>query len=1184
EGTGNGQFIAPRGLAVDAVGNIYVADTGNRRVQKFDSSGNYLLDWGIEGTGNGQFIAPRGLAVDVVGNVYVVDTGNHRVQKFDSSGNYLLGWGSEGVGNDQFISPNDLTLDTSNNIYVVDTGNNRVQIFDEFGNLSLILTGLETKDGPLNQPQGLGISPVGHLYLADTGNHRIRFFTNTPSVTLNDGEQHTFDKLPFQHYDIRDKTPANWIPESINCNGGNLDHIIYNFSIELTSTVSITCTIVNTPLLPANLILGKETRPSDSQDFAFLVGFTRQGFARSTDIAVDSNDNMYVMDPYDIRIHKFDRQGNYLLSWGSKGTNNGQFESVASITVDNNDDVYITDRRSARVQKFDSDGQHLLTINVPASHVAIDTENNLYVTDQSQEIYKFDSQGNHLLTFGSHGGGDGQFSLISNIVVDHLDNVYVLDRSWNRVQKFDSQGNYLLKWGSSGLGDGQFNRPRSLLADPTGNIYVIDYSHRIQKFDGQGNHLLTFGQRGSNFGEFVIPLDIATNPSGGIYVLDTYNDRIQFFPKLEVTLADGEQQTFSNLPLDTYSIKETALDTWVLESVSCSDGALHPITEGITITIDTNQHTTCIFTNTNTSLRPAITIEAIGEPTDGTPFTFNHTLQPSGTFALSHGETRSFYGVSSGSYTVIADNSAPDFLLTNLTCVETGGVENSVVNLSAQQATINLDANELIHCTFTQAYNNLTLTKTTTPSIQTEFPLTVNFAWGEFGYGAGQFNLPDGVVIDQFGNIYIADSGNRRIQKFDRRGTHLLTWGGRGGSSEINPSGMAIDKSGYIYIADSINHRVQKFDSYGNHQLTWGSQGSDNGQFLSPDTIVVDQSGHVYVGDRNNYRIQKFDSQGNHLWSWGSEGSADGQFKLITGIAVDHQGYIYVSDTYDRIQKFDSGGNHILTWGSRGLAQEQFQSITDLAVDTFNNIYAVDSQSDRVQVFDNRGNFIRGWGDYGTGLGQFDTPTGIGIDSQNNIYVVDKRNNRIQYFANINWRDGEQYDFTTLPAQTEILIQETLPTNWLLEQVDCTGGVGAQRTAGGIILTLIENQHMSCTFTNTQTISSGSQLTSLNVIPGSQQNEIHWQINEGPATAGYWIMRRLSATDPFTPVNQSLILPTLTAANDYSYIDTTATEGASYYIREQDIPGNLIDHNNQPWMIVTANRPLKLLYLPIVLK
>ena len=101
----NAQFINPTGVAIDGLGNIYVVDSMNTCIQKFDSNGNYLGEWGSYGSGNGQFKWPYGVAVDGQGNVYVADTGNNRIQKFDSSGNYLGQWGSYGSGNGQFNWP-----------------------------------------------------------------------------------------------------------------------------------------------------------------------------------------------------------------------------------------------------------------------------------------------------------------------------------------------------------------------------------------------------------------------------------------------------------------------------------------------------------------------------------------------------------------------------------------------------------------------------------------------------------------------------------------------------------------------------------------------------------------------------------------------------------------------------------------------------------------------------------------------------------------------------------------------------------------------------------------------------------------------------------------------------------------------------------------------------------------------
>jgi tripartite motif-containing protein 71 len=130
--SGNGQFNNPQGIASDSTGNIYVVDYGNYRVQKFDSSGTYITQWGSHGSGNGQFRDVDGVAVDSSGNVYVVDGGNYRVQKFSSDGKYLTQWGSYGdAGTGQFSYPHGIAADSSGNVYITNWGDDRVQKFGD---------------------------------------------------------------------------------------------------------------------------------------------------------------------------------------------------------------------------------------------------------------------------------------------------------------------------------------------------------------------------------------------------------------------------------------------------------------------------------------------------------------------------------------------------------------------------------------------------------------------------------------------------------------------------------------------------------------------------------------------------------------------------------------------------------------------------------------------------------------------------------------------------------------------------------------------------------------------------------------------------------------------------------------------------------------------------------------------
>ena len=116
-GTDPGQFQTPEGIAGGAGGAVYVADSLNDRIQKFDADGNFLTTWGVYGTaGDGKFSRPGGVATDFAGNVYVVDTGNNRVQKFDSNGVFLSKFGSFGTANGQFNGPYGIVTDATGNV------------------------------------------------------------------------------------------------------------------------------------------------------------------------------------------------------------------------------------------------------------------------------------------------------------------------------------------------------------------------------------------------------------------------------------------------------------------------------------------------------------------------------------------------------------------------------------------------------------------------------------------------------------------------------------------------------------------------------------------------------------------------------------------------------------------------------------------------------------------------------------------------------------------------------------------------------------------------------------------------------------------------------------------------------------------------------------------------------------
>ena len=151
-GSGTDQFHYPHGVAVDAEGNIYVADTSNHRIQVFNGGGAYRRTIGSgEGAGDEQFNAPYGVAVDEQGNVYVADSNNHRIKVFSGDGEYLQTIGSSM----SFKYPQNIEVDSIGNVRVMDTGNNRVQVMQLGNDFDFSVGGLAVGDTlTVNIPAG----------------------------------------------------------------------------------------------------------------------------------------------------------------------------------------------------------------------------------------------------------------------------------------------------------------------------------------------------------------------------------------------------------------------------------------------------------------------------------------------------------------------------------------------------------------------------------------------------------------------------------------------------------------------------------------------------------------------------------------------------------------------------------------------------------------------------------------------------------------------------------------------------------------------------------------------------------------------------------------------------------------------------------------------------------------------
>jgi len=219
---------------------------------------------------------------------------------------------------------------------------------------------------------------------------------------------------------------------------------------------------------------------------------------------------------------------------------------------------------------------------------------------------------------------------------------------------------------------------------------------------------------------------------------------------------------------------------------------------------------------------------------------------------------------------------------------------------------------------------------------------------GEQGSGKGQFDNPHGLAIDSAGNIFVADTGNGRIQKFSPNGAFVTS------IASVDPNGVAVDRAGNIYVAEiGSKHHVRKLGPDGTSIAKWAPD------LYGPRKIAIGPDDAIYVVDSGRNRMVKFSPDGQVLASWGSEGTGDGQFRGVSSVAVDSvNNRVYVADAMNsRIQVFDAGGKFQSKWSVSEWGQPI--GFEDLAIDSQRGrLYASSVHMDSILVFDLQGQRI----------------------------------------------------------------------------------------------------------------------------------------------------------------------------------------------------------------------------------
>jgi streptogramin lyase len=246
------------------------------------------------------------------------------------------------------------------------------------------------------------------------------------------------------------------------------------------------------------------------------------------------------------------------------------------------------------------------------------------------------------------------------------------------------------------------------------------------------------------------------------------------------------------------------------------------------------------------------------------------------------------------------------------------------------------------------------------------------------GTEPGQFKDPIGVAVGEDGVIAVVDSGNARVQRFDRDGTFLGIWGeDEGGvaftrtANGLGPTGVTMAPDGITWVADTWGHRVVGLDANGATVQTIGAETIDTGddparvdeaggRFFGPRDVAVSDDA-IYVVDTGNERVQLFTRDGAFVDAWGGYGSGADQLIEPVGIALGPDGNVYIADSGNaRISIFTPDGEPVAQWPVAawpapvaGGLPPAFQPY--LAFDADGNLYASASNAGQVLVFDGEG-------------------------------------------------------------------------------------------------------------------------------------------------------------------------------------------------------------------------------------
>ncbi len=260
-------------------------------------------------------------------------------------------------------------------------------------------------------------------------------------------------------------------------------------------------------------------------------GESRGMFDEPRSMTTDADGTIYVADFRNHRIQKFDPDGNWILAWGTTGSEPGQFNDLCDVAVDA-DGVYVADTFNNRIQKFTHTGEFVKTWVTDQGNyfyprgIATDGKGYVYLADTGNgRIIKYTNDGKEVAIFGKLGKGPGEFDTPIGICVFN-DQLIILDTHNFRVQILDTNGNFIKEWKFNGWEGDVFVEPY-VVADKSGRIWISDPTKRfVAVYDPDGNLIKTFRSATDDSQPFILPMGLALDKAGDILVIDAHHYRV----------------------------------------------------------------------------------------------------------------------------------------------------------------------------------------------------------------------------------------------------------------------------------------------------------------------------------------------------------------------------------------------------------------------------------------------------------------------------------------------------------------------------------------------------------------------------------------------------------------------------------------------------------------------------------